>query len=178
MWLKELSAGNDDAFRMLFARYYPALTIFANKYIDDRQTAEDIVQDIFFGFWLKRRTFNDIISLEVYFYRSVRNKCLNILEHWKVQKKYQIEQNFHEESDFFMNRILEEEVYTLLRNAVESLPEHIRSVYDLALLGYDNSRIAEMLEITVDAVKSRKKRGKQQLQEILRENMSILLIFL
>ena len=51
-------SNNDDqvAYRSLFEQYYVSLCQFARRYIDDQETREDIVQDVFFTIWEKRKT--------------------------------------------------------------------------------------------------------------------------
>ncbi len=48
--LFRLVAFKDDeqAFKELFLEFYPALCVFAMRYITQEETARDIVQDIFF----------------------------------------------------------------------------------------------------------------------------------
>ena len=176
LWLDGLSHGDDSAFRKLFDDYFYPLSSFAGKYLEDRQAAEDIVQDVFFEYWQKRTAFRDITSFKSYFYTVVRNRCIDVLKRHKVKDRYLSEQNnIKDQTDFFLHQIFEEEVYRSLRDAIESLPESTRRIYDLSLLGYDNEQIAEMLDMTLDSVKSRKKRGKQLLQEKLQNLMSLLL---
>lgn len=78
---------------------------------------------------------------------------------------------------FFLNQILEEEVYLILKEALDTLPEQTRQIYDLSLLGHDNQEIASLLGLTLDAVKARKKRGKQLLQEKLKNLIYLLILF-
>ena len=174
IWLEQLSKGDDHAYKELFDQLFYSLSSFAAKYLENHENAEDVVQDVFFEFWLKKITFDTFISLKTYFYRSVRNRCLDILKHQKVQSRYFSEHALKEQTEFFLPQVLEEEVYVLLKEAIDSLPEQIRKVYDLTLLGHPNQEIAELLDITLDAVKSRKKRGKQLLQATLKNMFSFL----
>lgn len=83
--------------------------------------------------------------------------------------RYANEQENKENSEFFLNRILEEELYLQLKKAINELPEQYQQVYILALSGHSNQEIANMLHLTLDAVKMRKQRGKRILQEKLRD---------
>lgn len=140
--------------------------------------AEDVVQDTLYEFWLKKIQCTTYLELKTYLYRTVRNKCLNILKHKQVKEKYIVESSQKEEYDFFLNQILEEEVYTLLKEAIDSLPGQMKRVYELALLGHSNEEIAKILSISVDAVKALKKRGKKILQEKLKYLIYFLLPFI
>src|SRR5690606_20733139 len=124
--------------------------------------AKDVVQDVLLDLWRNTITFTQELTLKSYLYTSVRNKCLDKLKHQKVKTKYL--NSLKEESSFFLTQILEEEVYEQLRIAIKELPPPVNEIYELTLLGKTNKEIAEELDLTIDAVKSHKKRGKKALQ--------------
>jgi RNA polymerase sigma-70 factor (ECF subfamily) len=175
-WLDALERRDNEAYRLLFERYFHALCSFAGKYlVTSREAPADAVQDVLFEFWLKRPRVETILALKTYLYRGVRNRCLDALKHDRVQEKYQSRQSLEEQSSFFLQQVLEEEVYAHLKEAIDALPDATREVYNLVLLGYDNPRIAAMLGITMDAVKARRKRGKEILKEKLKHLFALLL---
>lgn len=100
-WLEGLYKGEEKAYETLFDEYFFALTSFAVKYLKDREAAEDIVQDILYELWLNKKHFATIISLKVYLYQSVCNRCLNVLKHLKVESRYFTELHWKEKSEFF-----------------------------------------------------------------------------
>lgn len=169
LWLQDLSEGHEGAYKELFEQFFYPLSSFATKYLEDLEAAEDVVQDVFCQYWLKRVRFEVVWELKTYFYRAVRNKCLDILKSRKIKMRYANEQENKENSEFFLNRILEEELYLQLKKAINELPEQYQQVYILALSGHSNQEIANMLHLTLDAVKMRKQRGKRILQEKLRD---------
>ena len=63
----------------------------------------------------------------------------------------------------------EEETYFLLRQAIRQLDSPLRRIYELTLQGKSNEEIARALDLTLDSVKSYKKRGKQVLKEMLKD---------
>ncbi|MDR0544429.1 MAG: sigma-70 family RNA polymerase sigma factor [Odoribacteraceae bacterium] len=175
-WLDALAARDNEAYRRLFERFFPALCSFAGKYLDAlREEPADVVQDVLFEFWVKRPVVETEIALKTYLYRSVRNKCLDALKHDRAREKYRSRQALEEQSDFFLQQVLEEEVYARLKESIDALPDVTRDVYNLVLLGYDNQQIADMLGLTTDAVKARKRRGKELLKEKLKHLFSLLL---
>lgn len=172
MWLEALRRGNEEAYRFLFKRYYYALYSFACKYVDDHDQAEDMVQDVLYELLIDSEKFNSIISLKSYLYTAVRNKCLSAIRHLKVKQKY-IAEGVEEEVDSFFNRMLEEEVYGLLKQAILELPEQTCNVYKLVILGFGNRDISEKLGLSEDSVKAHRKRGKKLLREKLQNLMTV-----
>lgn len=45
--IQALARGDEKAFQALFVEYYPALVSFRCRYVVSKETAEDIVQDVF-----------------------------------------------------------------------------------------------------------------------------------
>ena len=157
IWFKSLCRGEEDAYKELFVKFYFSLNSFARKHLEVKEMAEDVVQDTLYEFWVKKIQFATYLELK---------------------EKYIVELSQKEEYDFFLNQILEEEVYTLLKEAIDSLPGQMKRVYELALLGHSNEEIAKILSISVDAVKALKKRGKKILQEKLKYLIYLLLPFI
>ena len=99
----------DNAYRELFRLFYARLGNLAFHFVEERAVAEDIVQDILYELWTKKLHFENFISLKVYLYRMVRSRCLDILKHRKVEKKYFQELRHKEDSEFFLHQFLEDE---------------------------------------------------------------------
>jgi RNA polymerase sigma-70 factor (ECF subfamily) len=64
---------DEKAFDYIFDTYYTGLCIFANKYVEDIDLAEDIVQELFVKIWVKRGQININNSLKSYLFQSVNN---------------------------------------------------------------------------------------------------------
>jgi len=72
----------------MFDTYYEALVKYANRFLILTDECEDLVQDVFVSLWEKENTFPDETSLKVFLYKTVRNKCYNVIKHNKVKDKY------------------------------------------------------------------------------------------
>ena len=171
---KQISRGDENAFKVLYEEFFHALLAVACKYVET-ETAEDIVQDTFFKLWNAPQKFVQITDLRFYLYRSVQNQCLNYIRDKKVEDRYRDRAEVVSE-DFFYNTVLEEEIFIRLQQAIEELPEKYRKVINLNLEGLSDKEIALHLGISLDAVKQQKKRGKEQLKEKLNHPFLLLLI--
>lgn len=177
IWLKQLSKGTEEAYKLLFDRYYSLLGVFAYRYLNDKQEAEDAINDVLLGLYQDKEKFETISALKAYLYNSVRNRCLNILRHNKIRSRYREEIAGQTETSFFLNQILESEVYELLEKAIGELPEQTRIVYQLVIQGYNNKEIAAKTGLSEDAIKAYKQRGKKILKERLQHLLILLIIF-
>ena len=155
-WLQQLKAGDDRAFKLLFERYYASLCAFATSFVNDPDVAEDIVQEIFFKLYADKPTFEVVVALKSYRYLVTKNQCLNYLKHARIEQEYLSSIEEREQTTFFFNQIVEQEL--------------------LAMEGFDNAEIAEKLNLSIDSVKSHKKRGKQFLKSRLGDITAILLL--
>lgn len=155
---KQISRGDENAFKVLYEEFFHALLAVACKYVET-ETAEDIVQDTFFKLWNAPQKFVQITDLRFYLYRSVQNQCLNYIRDRKVEENYRNETELVSE-DFFYNVLLEEELFIRLRGAINELPEKYKEVISLNLEGLSDKEIALHLGISIDAVKQQKKGEK------------------
>lgn len=175
LWLKQLSDGDEKAYKRLFDQYYSSLVMFARSFLKNDVLVEDVVQDVIYDFWMQRQSLSKVISIKAWLYAAVRNRCLNDLEHDKVVRKY-LDKVKLVDDEFILQQMIEEEVYLSLKNSIDALPGKIKEVYKLILVGKNNKEIAFLLNLSEDAVKSYRKRGKQILKISL-GNLWTLVVF-
>ena len=80
--------GDEKEFKSLFDWLYVGMVQQATFYTNDFAVAEDVVQEIFVRLWEKRGELKSVQNLEGYLLLSVKNRCLNYLEHQQVVDKY------------------------------------------------------------------------------------------
>lgn len=97
------------------------------------------------------------------------------MKHARIEQEYMSFLKERETTTFFFNQIVEQELLTLLSEAIQDLPEQTGQVFQLVMEGFDNAEIAEKLNLSIDSVKSHKKRGKQLLKSRLGDITAILL---
>lgn len=175
LWLKQLSDGDEKAYKRLFDQYYSSMVMFARSFLKNDVLVEDVVQDVIYDFWMQRQSLSKVMSIKAWLYAAVRNRCLNDLEHDKVVRKY-LDKVKLVDDEFILQQMIEEEVYLSLKNSIDALPGKIKEVYKLILVGKNNKEIAFLLNLSEDAVKSYRKRGKQILKISL-GNLWTLVVF-
>ncbi len=178
-FLKSLRNGNEDAFKYLYDRYFDALYLFGHKYISSQDIVEDIIQETFVKIWEKRSSFYHEAALKAFLYKTVRNSCLNQIDHQKVRISYenQSAKDIYDD-DYFLNNVIDEEVSNTIAEAVQKLPESARLIYLLSLKGLKNSEVAEDLDISINTVKTQKQRATKFLKETLKNLFTILLFLI
>jgi RNA polymerase sigma-70 factor (ECF subfamily) len=165
----------------LFQRYYKQLCLFANNILHDEALAEDIVQSFFAGLCEGRNALpEDESARKGYLFIAVRNNCLKQIRSEKVKSKYfdQLDKDMIEEQTI-MDAMIQAEVINQLMEAINELPQGCKQVLHMAIFEKrSNDEIATNLTISINTVKSQKKRAIQLLRTRLDSRMLALLLFL
>nr|WP_294872319.1 RNA polymerase sigma-70 factor [uncultured Pedobacter sp.] len=148
---------DDKAFEQMFKAHYKELHSYANVMLRDEDTAEEIVQSMFLKFWEKRELLNVQTSIKAYLYKCVYNDSLNYLKHQKVKTKYQdfatYTMNDHHEAA--SSRIELTELQFKLQEALNELPEHCRTIFQMSRFEELKYReIAEQLDLSIKTVEN------------------------
>lgn len=87
LW-KKLKTGERQALEMLFRRYHKDLYRYAVKYCNDREMAEDQIQNLFLKIWLRKGHLGDVTAVKTYLWTSLRRELIsNMKQKEKRQKK-------------------------------------------------------------------------------------------
>ena len=84
-----LKYDSHEAFVKIFRQYYANLVRFTARFILDKSTCEDIVQEAFIKVWTNRKKLETDTSIRSYLISLVQNLALNALRHRKVKMSYQ-----------------------------------------------------------------------------------------
>ena len=84
-----LKFDSHEAFVKIFRQYYANLVRFTARFIPDKGTCEDIVQEAFMRVWINRKKLEPDTSIRSYLISLVQNLALNELRHRKVKMLYE-----------------------------------------------------------------------------------------
>lgn len=166
--LTKLQKGNESGFRDLFDLYYQPLCIFALKYIDSIEEAEDLVQDTFIRFWNNKSFENINTGLKSYLFQAVKNNSLN---HLRKNSKYRFEKIDSEVLNIVQDELNSDELNELSSNLIKQineLPEKARNVFKAIV--FDNMKykeVAELNGISVNTVKTHYSRSLAKVRKTL-----------
>lgn len=167
--------GNKSAFDQLFKLYYKTCVAFAMHFIDYKDDAEDVVQEVFAKLWVQWDKVELIDSMKDYLFISVRNNCLTYLRD-RERLTGQM-QEFPSEEEV-TSHLIEEETNRLLLQAIGMLPARSAEVIILGLQGKKLEEIAQQMGISIHTVKTLKYDGIQKLKYILQNLYPLILIAL
>lgn len=150
----------DKDYNNYFEELYVPLCQFALKFVNDRDVAEDIVQDNFVYLWENWVRLSTIDSVKTYMFTAVKNKSLNYLQNRYVKNTLH---RIEEYQDSMIDnqhptalQLLEcKELEAILERALNNLPERCRIIFTMKrFAGMSNNEIAKDLDISVKTVEA------------------------
>ena len=152
-----LRAGEREAFERVFRDHFGRLADYANRMVGSRDSAEDVVQEVFVGLWTNRERISTPENLIAYLYRSVRNRGLNYLRHERLVTNFRTSRSAEGQPDSVpADRSTElGEIDAALRDAMAALPPRSREVFGLSRNeGLTYPEIAATLGISIKTVET------------------------
>lgn len=179
--LEELRKGTPQAVEMLFDRFHGKIYSLAMSILKNESDAEEAAQDVFLTVVQKAHTFKGNSALYSWIYRICVNTCLMRLRGKRRGETVSIEDFmpvFTEDgmhasliddwSKEVERKALDKELGQVIKRFTGNLSEKYRVVFVLSdVEGLSNEETAQILGLTVPAVKSRLHRARLYLREQL-----------
>jgi RNA polymerase sigma-70 factor (ECF subfamily) len=181
-----LKAGSEDAFALLIAQYSQPLFSLIARSLQDPADAADITQEVFIKVFRSVRSFHGESSLKTWIYRIALHEASNQRRWWKRHKRQELTIDAplgtDEDGDEGLclsatltdgrgspyDHTASAEVRARVEGCLRELPEAFRTVVVLREMeGFSYEEIADVLQVPAGTVKSRLKRGRTALKELL-----------
>ncbi|MEZ5072005.1 MAG: RNA polymerase sigma factor [Bacteroidales bacterium] len=158
-----------STFKLLVMPYSDRLYRMAYRLMENREEAEDVVQDVYMKLWTMRRELETYQSIEALAVRITRNQCLDHLRRRKVNQQALKTEPVTNEPDPNPHQELEgKEKKEFIQSLVDRLPEPQRSLVHLRHLeGKEYEEIAEMVNMNVNAIRVSLSRARKQMREMM-----------
>jgi len=168
--VKECSRNSMSAKKRLYELFRDKMYMVSMRYADNKEDAQDVLQDSFMKVFNNIHKFRNEGSLEGWVKRIVATTAIN---HYK--KKYSIyaiksvEHVAEENEDLdFMQELAASFSMAELLNMINELSPRYRMVFNLyAIDGHSHKEIAQLLDISVGTSKSQLSRARQVLKEMI-----------
>ncbi|MBQ6157604.1 MAG: sigma-70 family RNA polymerase sigma factor [Thermoguttaceae bacterium] len=182
-----VKAGDAAAFEQLVTRHQERILSTLIHFTDSLQQAEELTQEVFLKVYEARLRYEPTAKFTTWLYRIVRNEGLNAVRHKKRHPERYLnasppadgdganaEENLLAKSGYMPARQYDEkEEREMVRLALKSLePRQREAILYQHVEEMDYSQIAQVMEMTVPAVKSLLYRARRRLAEILAPYMS------
>jgi len=165
--IEECIKGSSKAQFRLYNLYSKAMYNLAYRILNNREDAEDILQESFVECFRNISSFRFESTFGAWLKKIVVNKCINQI------KKKKTDLTLCETLPPVIYEEDEEVTYDtgkIFKN-IEMLPDGFRIILTLYLLeGYDHSEISQILGISESTSKSQYSRAKEKLRNLLSSN--------
>jgi RNA polymerase sigma-70 factor (ECF subfamily) len=171
-----IRGGDAVVFEALFRAYWHPLNAFALRYVQSKEEAEEVVQDVFFRIWRGRAEWHPTVSVRSYLYAAVRNAAHDRLDRAAAAYRWR-ERQVHEQAGApapgaheIETRLESAELLAAVERALAELPVKRLAVCRMRLIdGLSYTQIADRLGINAKTVETQLARGRKFLRERFRE---------
>jgi len=177
--LEQLRNGEAKALKIIFDCYYRSLCHYALQFLNDEDQAEEVAQDLFVRIWEKRTSLKIETSLKLYLFRSVRNQCINLIQHEKVKQLHarNIKEALFEE-EAADSYYIDSELADRIEGAIHAMPEKRRQIFRLSReQGMKYREIAEQLNVSIKTVETQMGLALKTLREKLGNSLLLFYFF-
>lgn len=166
-------------FEQVFREHYKSLHAYACSILKDEDTAEEVVQNVFYKLWEKKERIQTLDSIPAYLYRSVYNESLNMIKHNKVKSEHQTHvgyQTNHTEDTADQTNL--KELESRLAQAMNELPEQCRTIFQMSRFEELKYReIADKLNLSVKTIENQMGKALKLMRLKLADFLIIIMIF-
>ena len=169
---------DEQAFEELISRHQGAVIGTVTKMLSSSSEAEDIAQQVFIRIWKSAPRYQPKAKFTTFLFTIARNLVFNESRRRSRKKEYSMEER---EEDFNIQsedsgtaspdeQLLHGELQSAVDKAISELPEKQRMA--VILRRYENmpyEEIAQVLELSISAVKSQLFRARHTLRESLQQ---------
>lgn len=172
--------GDEQALAVIYEDFHPVLSLYANRFLDNRSIAEEIASNALAKTWQMHWKLDSYGAIRAYLYKVVQRDSLTFLR--KEKKRTQLHQaaqlpDITTETPF--EQLVRTELYHLLHNALKELSPGNQKVISMYFLeGKNTNEIAQELNLHPSTVKTQKTRGLEALRKLLLRKVSSLFYFL
>ncbi len=161
--------GNQEALGMLYDRHASLMYAVLVQKLEDPAEAQDVVHDVFVKLHRRNFLYNPALGTPIAWLLTVaRNAAIDKLRRMSVHQKFLKKKLLEEEPSAPAHQGLHEDEVDLLGNCLGSLPDHQKSMLQMAYYsGLTQQEIAERTEHPLGTVKARIRRGLQRLRDCL-----------
>lgn len=179
---------NADSFSLFYKKYQERFLYFANAYVRDMTTAEDITLEALIYYWENRREIDNETNVLAYILTVIKHKCLNYLRHQQVCEDYSEVMKDYYEWELGTrisslqacepHELFVKEIEELVQQTLAQLPDKTRQIFQMNR--YDNKsykEIAVIMNMTVKGVDFHICKALKALQENLKDYFPFFLYF-
>ena len=179
--VKALKNGDKVAFEKIFRMYHKQLYYFCYSFLNQKEDAENITQDVFVKLWIKRATLDCDKSFSAFLFTMTKNRALNHIRTTIHQQIFvnQLLDNSFEDYCQTDRQVSFNEVKRNLNELITQLPPKRKEIFLLSReKGLSHKEISKHLGVSVHTVESQMSKALKFIRNGLKDfAQTFLLLF-
>lgn len=175
--LDSLRQGNKHAYEAIYFEFYDVLYHLALQYLNNKQQAQEMVQDAFLKLWEIRESINSNTNIRNFLYTIIKNNSLNFLrnkqtalKHHDIIQHHELEMQYQSLQRIGDELMIADELQAKIEVALDKLPEDVRTVFIMSRFeDLKNAEIADKLGVSIKTVEARMTRALKHLKLELKD---------
>jgi RNA polymerase sigma-70 factor (family 1) len=166
-----IAEGDQQALESLFNLFYNRLIYFVTGYVKSRESAEEVVSDVFVNLWQQKAKLHQVQNPETYLFVCARNGALNYIRKFGSSRVVFIEETGSAvltESTDPSKELEKKELMLKMDQAIESLPLQCKTIFRLVKeQGFKCREVAEIMSLSTRTVETQVYKAVKKLDEAL-----------
>ncbi|AYB31001.1 RNA polymerase sigma-70 factor [Chryseolinea soli] len=153
-----LKEGNEKSFELIYDLLANRLYLFILRKVGIKETAEEILQEVFVALWNNRHTMDANTFLDPYLFKIAKNKIFSFMRSEHVRKKYAAEFSLFMQkySDNSLEELMDvKDLHQVLHERISELPDKCQTAFRMSRMEHASiSQIAEQMNISTRTVEN------------------------
>jgi RNA polymerase sigma-70 factor, ECF subfamily len=177
--IKAIAARDENALAFLYDRYKIVLFSIVVRLLNNREEAEDVLQEIFLQIWQKAKNFDETRGRGFTWLVTLsRGRAIDRVRALALRQRTAVESLIEKSNavESIEKEVIIKQQRIAIANLLNELPKDQRTVLLLAYFeGFSQTEIAAKLDAPLGTVKTRMRKATIRLRENFSENLRMLL---
>lgn len=163
--LRQKESVVSEAFSVIYDRHANSVYLYCLKVMNDKEKAEDCLQDVLLKFLKSAQQGNDIENILFFLLKTARNHCISTID--KANRLETVEYREINHS-LFHSPMEQDELAAVISQALNLLPEDQKEAFILQYYnGMNYDEIAEVMQAPVTSVRNWLYRAKHKMKKTI-----------
>jgi RNA polymerase sigma-70 factor (ECF subfamily) len=176
---QKIQISNQKEFQQIYLKFFNGLSNYAFSILKDKDSAKDVVQEVFLDLWRKRKELQIKTSIDAYLLRSVKFKSIDYIRKASTKQQYaaSVSAQAIDYSDQLYDEDDLEERKQRISYAIAQLPPKCRKAFLMSRLqGFTYKEIAQEMNVSVKTIENQISRAFKLLRNLLNDLRSIVFL--
>ena len=174
---ERIAIDNDvNAYRELFILYHKRLLNFSVTITHSKESAEEVVSDVFLKLWVNRATLITIDNFHLYIYIVTKNLSINRALKEKREQSFSLDETLIDMQNIYSNPeelMISSEMQRRIRSSIEILPPKCRLIFKLIREdGLKYKEVAELLNLSLKTIENQMTIALKKITESIRFHLT------